>query len=187
MNKYVVFLRGINVGGKNKIKMAELKTFLSDSGFEQVSTYIQSGNVVLQSSLSAVDVRNKIEKLLVQEFVLDSEIIKILVIDAEIYRLIIEEAPQGFGTINGDVDYRYDVLFLIEGSSENLMKEIAVREGIDKSWLGSQVIYYRRPGPQHPDYTKSALSRLTKKPIYQTVTIRNWKTTKKMYELLKLT
>ena len=46
---YVALLRGINVGGKNKIAMAELKSLFSSLGFEDVLTYIQSGNVVFQN------------------------------------------------------------------------------------------------------------------------------------------
>lgn len=50
MTKYIVLLRGINVGGHKKVPMAELRELLSKSGFEKVSTYIQSGNIILQSS-----------------------------------------------------------------------------------------------------------------------------------------
>ena len=50
MNTYIVLLRGINVGGHKKIRMAELRELLIKSGFEDVRTYIQSGNVILQSS-----------------------------------------------------------------------------------------------------------------------------------------
>ena len=62
MNTYLVLLRGINVGGKNKIPMADLKKCLEDNGFDQVSTYIASGNVILRSSRSAQDVKSIIEE-----------------------------------------------------------------------------------------------------------------------------
>ncbi len=48
MKTYIALLRGINVSGQKKIKMAELRTHLSDWGFSAVQTYIQSGNIVLQ-------------------------------------------------------------------------------------------------------------------------------------------
>ena len=47
--KYVALLRGINVGGNNKVSMTELKTCLEEAGFENVSTYINSGNVLFES------------------------------------------------------------------------------------------------------------------------------------------
>lgn len=50
MNTYIALLRGINVGGYKKVPMAELRELLSKSGFENVRTYIQSGNIILQSS-----------------------------------------------------------------------------------------------------------------------------------------
>ena len=50
MKTYIVLLRGINVGGHKKVPMAELRTLLAKSGFEDVKTYIQSGNVILKSS-----------------------------------------------------------------------------------------------------------------------------------------
>lgn len=50
MNSYIILLRGVNVGGKNILPMKELKVFLEESGFENVQTYIQSGNIVLMGS-----------------------------------------------------------------------------------------------------------------------------------------
>ena len=50
MKTYIVLLRGINVGGHKKVLMAELRELLSNSGFKNVRTYIQSGNVILESS-----------------------------------------------------------------------------------------------------------------------------------------
>lgn len=49
MKTYVILMRGVNVGGKNRIKMAELKQYLLQLGFSDVITYIQSGNVLLRS------------------------------------------------------------------------------------------------------------------------------------------
>ena len=48
MNSYVAFIRGINVGGRRKIKMEDLRRIFSDAGCDRVRTYIQSGNVVFQ-------------------------------------------------------------------------------------------------------------------------------------------
>ncbi|MET3508083.1 DUF1697 domain-containing protein [Halalkalibacter oceani] len=185
MESYVVYLRGINVGGKNKIKMADLRTCLHENGCQNVQTYIQSGNIVLQSDLSAQELARQIEMLLANQFELDSTLIKVLALDFETYRVIIEEAPHGYGEESQANDYRYDVLFLLDVTSDQVMKEVMVRPGIDMAWQGSHAIYYRRPGPDNPDYTKSYLSRLVKKDIYQSITARNWKTTTKMWDALK--
>lgn len=62
MTIYVGFLRGINVGGKNKIKMTDLKKTLEDLELTQVQTYLQSGNVLFQSEESGEALRPRIEK-----------------------------------------------------------------------------------------------------------------------------
>lgn len=49
--KYVAFFRGINVGGKNKVKMDDLKKMFAECGFADIKTYIQSGNVVFTSDM----------------------------------------------------------------------------------------------------------------------------------------
>ena len=82
MTTYLVLLRGINVGGKNKVPMAALRTTLEGLGFENVSTYIASGNVFLDSDLTAPKVASKIEAALPKAFKLDAELIKVAVLSA---------------------------------------------------------------------------------------------------------
>ena len=65
---YVALLRGINVGGKTKIAMAALRDICASVGCEEVVTYIQSGNVVLQSKLTADKLRAALEKAIAGEF-----------------------------------------------------------------------------------------------------------------------
>jgi uncharacterized protein (DUF1697 family) len=60
MEKYVIFFRGINVGGKNLLLMKALVPLLEEATFEKVSSYIQSGNVVLKSSANPADIVHKI-------------------------------------------------------------------------------------------------------------------------------
>jgi uncharacterized protein (DUF1697 family) len=72
MIKYIVLLKGINVGGHNKLKMAELRSVLATAGFKNVNTYIQSGNIVLKSidkNKSAIE--TKIKTLILNHFGLD--------------------------------------------------------------------------------------------------------------------
>lgn len=62
MTRYVALLRGINVGGRNKVAMPALRATCESLGCTDVTTYIQSGNVVLSSALSAADLRAALEK-----------------------------------------------------------------------------------------------------------------------------
>lgn len=69
MNTYIALLRGINVGGHKKVPMNELRELLTASGFENVRTYIQSGNIILQSSLSNKDeIESRIQKSIFDYF-----------------------------------------------------------------------------------------------------------------------
>ncbi len=68
MEQYIVLLKGVNVSGKNIIKMALLKDALTKTGFTNVTTYIQSGNIVLQSNLTAPQIQDTINQLIYTEF-----------------------------------------------------------------------------------------------------------------------
>lgn len=68
MNTFVALLKGINVGGHKKVPMVELRELLTITGFQNVQIYIQSGNVVLQSSMQSIDIGNNIEKAIMAHF-----------------------------------------------------------------------------------------------------------------------
>ena len=97
MTTYLILLRGINVGGKNKVSMAGLKECMEDLGCSNVSTYIASGNVILQSEKRPGELQGQIETILPQRFTLDSELIKVLVLTRPQLQAIIDKKPEGFG------------------------------------------------------------------------------------------
>src|SRR5688572_30470865 len=96
MNTYVILLRGINVGGKNKIPMAALKKCLEELGFSNVLTYIASGNVILDSDKPADEVKDQIEAALPKSFKLNSELVKVLVLTPKQLQAVIDNKPKGF-------------------------------------------------------------------------------------------
>jgi uncharacterized protein (DUF1697 family) len=75
MARYVVLLRGINIGPRNRIAMPALREALGEAGFEDVQTYVQSGNVVLTSRTKADAVRRKVEQLITERFGLDIDVL----------------------------------------------------------------------------------------------------------------
>ncbi|OAD44435.1 DUF1697 domain-containing protein [Polaribacter atrinae] len=75
MKKYIVLLRGINVSGKNKLPMAELRELLNDLGFKNVQTYIQSGNIILESYEGKSVICNKINEGIQNKFGFDVPVI----------------------------------------------------------------------------------------------------------------
>jgi uncharacterized protein (DUF1697 family) len=71
----IVLLRGINLGPRRRIAMSELRSVLSEAGFEDVRTYVQSGNVVLASDLGPQDVASRCEQLIADRFGLEVDVI----------------------------------------------------------------------------------------------------------------
>ena len=179
MNTYVVLIRGINVGGKNKVRMAALRNRLEDLGFLNVSTYIASGNVVLRSDKDAEAIKAQIEAALPESFELDSALIKVLVLTGDQFQAVVDNKPDGFGE-QPEV-YHSDAIFLIDIDAAQTIAVFDPREGVDQVWAGKGVIYSQRLSALR---TKSRLNRIMATPAYKSMTIRNWNTTTKLLELL---
>ncbi|MGE5072331.1 MAG: DUF1697 domain-containing protein [Anaerolineae bacterium] len=178
-NTYLILLRGINVGGKNKVSMVELRKCLEELGFSNVSTFIASGNVVLQSNKHAKEIRAQIEEVLPKAFKLDSELIKVWVLTRDELQAVVDHRPKGFG---GQPDkYLSDAIFLIGIDAAEVMPVFKPREGVDKVWPGNGVIYSQRLSAQR---TKSRLSTMMVSPLYKSMTIRSWSTTVKLLGVL---
>ena len=108
MGEYIAFLRGINISGKNKIVMSELKTEFEQLGFSDVSTYLNSGNVVLASeSASITEIKSVIEAMINDKFSLD---IPVHVVSKEHLADILDNAPSWWGTGNKEI---YDNLIFV--------------------------------------------------------------------------
>lgn len=180
MKTYIVLLRGINVGGKNTISMKVLKSVLEEEGFKNVETYINSGNVILQSTLNEEEVVQKIEKILPSKFKLDSSIIRVLVLSYKDLKKIVDKKPKGFG--ENPEKYYSDVIFLMGISSDEAMKVFDPREGVDTIWQGDDVIYSQRLGAER---TKSKLGKIIGTQAYKSMTIRSWNTTTKLLKIVE--
>jgi uncharacterized protein (DUF1697 family) len=177
--KFVALLRGINVGGKNKVPMAKLKACFEELGCKNVQTYIASGNVIFESNKSAIKLTEEIQKALPKKFKLDSELITILILSQHQLQKVINQAPKGFGTEPGK--YHTDAIFLMGIPSNEAFKIFSPREGVDKVWQGDLAIYSQRLSALR---TKSRLNRIMSSPLYKQMTIRTWTTTIKLLELM---
>lgn len=180
MHTYLLLLRGINVGGKNILPMAKLREVLQALGCVNVTTYIASGNVILQSPQSAAELKATVEATLVKKFQLDSQVIKVLVLTPSQVQRIIDEKPPEFG--DHPEKFHSDVIFLIDIPMSEAWSVFNPREGVDTIWQGGQVIYSQRLSEQR---TKSRLGKIVGTKPYQSMTIRTWGTTSKLLELLK--
>ena len=177
MTSYVALLRGINVGGRNLIRMPALKACFEDHGFENVSTYIQSGNVLFQSPDARSGLTRRIEGMLAEAF---DYVPTVVLRNRTQMRSIVERAPKGFGA--SPSTHRYDVIFLKEPLSANVaMMHVPRKQGVDEAHAGTGVLYFSRLTAKA---AQSRLSRIISSPIYPNITIRNWNTTNKLLELM---
>jgi uncharacterized protein (DUF1697 family) len=177
---YLVLLRGINVGGRNKVPMAELRSVLEDLGFSNVSTYIASGNVFVDSDLSAARVAAKIEAAVPKAFKLHSELVRIAVLSKAELEAVVKRRPKGFG--DDPAKYHSDAVFLMGIDADEAMAVFRPRDGVDQVWAGDGVIYSQRLSAQR---TKSRLGRIVGTPAYASMTIRSWQTTLALLELMR--
>lgn len=180
MDTYVILLRGINVGGKNKVPMAALRDCLKELGFSSVSTYIASGNVILESNKRAGKIKAQIEEALPECFELDDDLVKVLVLTRDQFRAAIENKPESFG--EQPEKYHSDAIFLMDIDVAQALPAFNPREGVDQIWPGDGVIYSQRLSAQR---SKSRLSKIAASPAYKSMTIRSWSTTMKLLEMLR--
>ena len=178
--KYLALLRGINVGGNNLINMADLRQCLEESGFKKVSTYIQSGNVLFESpARDPARVTGKIERALSARFGYTALIV---LVSEDQLEAVMDGAPDQFGTDPGT--YRYDVIFLRPPfQASKVLPTMKLKEGVDEAFANEHAIYCRRPISKA---SQSSLPKLIAHPAYKSMTIRNWNTTSKLHELMKL-
>lgn len=179
MNQYVALLRGINVGGKNLIKMTELKACLEARGFKNVSPYIQSGNVIFSADNSArTKLTSQVEEALSETFNYTS---RVVVRSYKEMNHIVAHAPKGFGS--DTATHRYDVIFLKEPLTvARAMKSVTTKEGVDQAFTGKGVLYFSRLISRA---AQSHLTRIITMPVYQSMTIRNWNTTTKLLKMME--
>jgi uncharacterized protein (DUF1697 family) len=171
-------LRGINVGGSNVIRMADLRTCFEGMGLTDVITYIQSGNILFRTQeRNRTELTRRIEKTLTDTFHYDS---RVVLLTHDQLEGVVRTAPRGFGKNPGR--YRYDVIFLKEPlTAKTAMRNVTVKEGVDQAFEGKGVLYFSRL------IARASQSRLTKiisLPVYQSMTIRNWNTTTKLLALM---
>ena len=174
----MALLRGINVGGRNPVAMADLREAFETEGYGAVSTYIQSGNVLFESDAPSDSLEDEVEAMLERRFGFP---LVVVVRSHRQLRNIVDKAPNGFG---GAPDtYHSDVIFL-KGhlSSRQAMRVVELREGVDQAWTGIGRALLRRVTARR---TQSRMSRIVGTPEYQQMTIRSWTTTTKLLGLLE--
>jgi uncharacterized protein (DUF1697 family) len=174
---YVALLRGINVGGKNKIGMKQLKETFFRLGLESVVTYINSGNVVF------VDHQTKdvLEKKLRQEIYLEHDLdIPVLIRSLNDFESLMKTLPDDW---KNDDTMKCDVLFLESGLDEAaVMEKLTVKPGIDNVLPATGAIIW---SVERKNVTRSSLTKIVGTDLYKKMTVRNVNTARKLYEMMK--
>ena len=171
----VVLLRSVNVGGKNKIKMAELKATLAKAGFLNPETYIQSGNVVVESPLTPTQTRASIQQLMQAEFE--------LTIDAVVLaKKRFLEIAAALPFADADVS-KCHVTFLNRTVKVDELAVIDpfIRDG-EQVRIDRQIVYLHCP---HGYGNTKLTNGLFERKWNTIATTRNWKTVQILAEMLR--
>jgi uncharacterized protein (DUF1697 family) len=179
MTRYIALLRGINVGGKNIIKMAELKMAFEQEGFQSVATYINSGNVLFDSELDENTVQSTCEALIESNFGLK---IPVGIISAEELHNALAHAPVWW---NGDQDSKHNALFVIAPMTAETVCTLVgeIKPEYEKLACHGKVIFWSAP---LATFSRTRLTKIVQsKTAYSAITIRNANTTLKLAELTK--
>jgi uncharacterized protein (DUF1697 family) len=158
--------------------MSALKESFTGIGFEEVTTYINSGNIIFKTKEpDARKLEKKIEQMLVKEYELDSRVVVRSLAEME---QLVDSFPQNW---NSDSRWRYNVIFLRHTiDSEEILTDVPIKKDIE------EVIY--RPGTllwsaQIDELNRANMLKLASRKLYQEMTVRNTNTTKKLCELMK--
>lgn len=183
MPVYIAFLRGINVGGKNVIKMADLKRAFESLGLNRVQTYIQSGNVLFESNEGEESLRDRIEQNI--EALLHIPIAVILRTAGEL-ELLVKNLPFSEEEISraesaaAGVESLYVALLEKPPSQEECARLDAYRSQTDECRVIGREVFLLF----HHSIRDSKLANNLHK-LDVRMTVRNWKTVKKLVDLAR--
>ena len=176
--EYVALLRGINVGGNNKVVMSELRAQIAAAGFGHVRTYINSGNLLFEAEAPREDVAQAVEDILASHYDFP---IRLALLTGQDYLAQLDELPDWW---HGEVARR-DALFYTRGLDRDL-----VRERIEAMELGDEAVHFGEHAVfwgkfDEKSFLKTAYhKRLLREDFYRQVTIRSGSTVEKIAAML---
>lgn len=177
--KYIALLRGINVGGNNKVSMADLKVALTEAGLSNVRTYINSGNVLFESNLNnEIELTELCERAIEKRF---GFAVGCVVLSEKSYKVDVDTAPSWWGRI--DPNIRSDALFVLRHGTAQAVVDAVGDVNNDYEWVvaGDKVVFWT---VDRRKYTKARLPKIIGTDAYRMVSMRSSTTTRKLYALL---
>lgn len=178
MHTYIALLRGINVGGNNKIDMKQLKAAFGEAGFFDARTYINSGNVIFSSDKDAVTVQGDCETLIANRFGLN---IAVGILTTEELADALAHAPNWWGSTP---DSKHNAIFVISpATAEDVCAEVGeIKPEYEKCAYWGKLIFWSAP---MKTFSRTRWGTVSKRNTYQKITIRNSTTVFKLVELAK--
>jgi uncharacterized protein (DUF1697 family) len=175
--RYVALLRGINVGGRTLVKMADLKACVAELGLDDVSTYIASGNVLFTSRRrDAAKLETQIEEAIEARFGLP---VKVVVLDRTAYARIVKAIPASWA---GDQSLRANVAFVRRGTdAKAVVRELRPDPAVEQVKAVAGAILW---ATKRDALGRSVMRKLIGGAAYKELTVRNLNTTLKLHELL---
>jgi uncharacterized protein (DUF1697 family) len=175
---YLALLRGINVGGKNRVEMARLKKVFEGAGLDDVRTYINSGNVIFSSEPRPDDeLAQLLERVIAEEFGFH---VPVLLRDLDRMTAVEAALPDAWVT---DKEMRCDVIFLWGAIDDaSLVEDLPVREGIDEVVYAPGAVIWRVDAE---NLTRSGRTRMIGGQVYKQTTVRNANTFRKLTALMR--
>jgi len=170
--RYIVLLRGINVGGNHKVVMKELREHVEALNFVNVSTYLNSGNLLFDCEESIKVVEEKITELFSSTYDFD---IPLLIKTQQQMKAIEEAIPENW---YNDETHKTDVAYLFsEADSQKVIDELPIKkEFVDIRYVQGALFWH----VARADYTKSQLNKIIGHSLYKLMTIRNINTARKL-------
>lgn len=178
MQTFLVLLRGINVGGANKLPMADLRECLEKADFHNVRTYIQSGNVFVDSDITDIGtLETTIQQAIDKTFGLS---INVVALTHDQWKTIIGQAPKWWG--HDLKNWKYNLLVMLHPYDMPAVAEAygELKPDIENMALGEGVVYQAL---SWNSFGKTTGGKLASNPLYRKMTVRNYNTAQKLLGL----
>lgn len=173
MKKYVALLRGINVGGNKKVEMLKLRKVFESLGFLNVSTYINTGNVIFETNKKDLD--SFIEEALIKTFGFE---IKVVVRDAKNIQKLCKAIPEDW---ENNSKQKTDILFLRnEFDNRKSIGLIKAKQVDTLKYIDGAIVW----NVARKDYTKSGMNNFIGTVVYKNMTARNINTVRRLNEMM---
>lgn len=175
---YLALLRGINVGGTNKISMPELKKVLEDDGFHNVSTFLNTGNVIFSADdQTAEALSRQLEKIIQQKFQLT---IPVLIRTFPELEMVVQAIPESW---SNDQKMKCDVMFLWpDADSADILTSLPASQEFEEVLYVPGAVIWKI---DREFVTKSKISKIVGTKLYKQMTVRNCNTARKLLKKMK--